>query len=166
MLLNEVINKLVSVTQVILVILLVSLVSNVTWQVVTRFVLPQPSSFTEELARFLLIWISLLGSTIAYRNGAHLGFDLISSNIAAQKRALMMRSVNLIVCLVSFLVLIVGGTNLVLLTQSLGQYSSVIGLPMALVYAVVPISGLLLCVFSIEKAVIGGDLNTAQGTQK
>ena len=38
---------------------------NVLWQVFTRFILQDPSSYTEELARFLLVWIGLLGASYA-----------------------------------------------------------------------------------------------------
>jgi TRAP-type C4-dicarboxylate transport system permease small subunit len=139
------------VSQFILVILLLALVVDVTWQVITRFILPKPSSFTEELARFLLIWISLLGAALTYQKGAHLGFDLISSNLMENQRDKLFRAIAAIVGIVSFFVLIVGGGNLVLLTHSLGQHSSVMGIPMAFVYAVVPISGVLFCLFSLEK---------------
>ncbi|NIX00358.1 MAG: TRAP transporter small permease subunit, partial [Phycisphaerae bacterium] len=51
------------------------LVIDVTWQVITRFVLKNPSSWTEELATYLLIWVGLLGAAVALHRGAHLGID-------------------------------------------------------------------------------------------
>ena len=46
-------------------------VLNVLWQVFTRWVLQDPSSYTEELARYLLIWIGLLGAAYAAGLTAH-----------------------------------------------------------------------------------------------
>lgn len=51
------------------------LVVDVLWQVFARFFLKDPSSWTEELATFLLIWVTLLGSAVALGRGAHLGID-------------------------------------------------------------------------------------------
>ncbi|MCK4758607.1 MAG: TRAP transporter small permease subunit, partial [Candidatus Aminicenantes bacterium] len=49
----------------ILITVMAANVLNVLWQVFTRFVLRDPSSFTEELARYLLIWVGLLGASYA-----------------------------------------------------------------------------------------------------
>ena len=51
------------------------LVVDVVWQVFTRYVLRNPSDWTEELATFLMIWVGLLGASVALNRGAHLGLD-------------------------------------------------------------------------------------------
>ncbi len=43
------------------------LVLDVVWQVATRFILRDPSKWTEELARMILIWVSLMGAALALR---------------------------------------------------------------------------------------------------
>jgi TRAP-type C4-dicarboxylate transport system permease small subunit len=47
------------------------------WQVVSRFVLSQPSTFTEEAMRRLLIWMVMLGVVVAFRQGALVSVDLM-----------------------------------------------------------------------------------------
>lgn len=47
------------------------------WQVVSRFLLSQPSSWTEELMRRLLIWCVMLGVVVAFRRGALVSVDLM-----------------------------------------------------------------------------------------
>ena len=47
------------------------------WQVVSRFVLSQPSSWTEEIMRRLLIWCVMLGVVVAFRRGALVSVDLM-----------------------------------------------------------------------------------------
>src|SRR5690625_5834068 len=59
-----------------LAFLMAAMVIDVSWQVITRFVLGEPSAYTEELARFLLIWIGILGAAYSFRKRAHLGLDL------------------------------------------------------------------------------------------
>ncbi len=49
----------------VLVVLMALVVLNVAWQVVSRYGLGRPSSFTDELSRFLLVWIGLLGAALA-----------------------------------------------------------------------------------------------------
>lgn len=134
---------------VILVVMMALLVVDVTWQVLTRFILPQPSSFTEEVARFLLIWLGLLGGAYAYRLHSHLGFDLIVSKVSESKAVLLFRICCVLVACFAISVLIVGGSNLVFLTWSLGQHSAVLNIPMAYIYIVLPISGVLFLMYSI-----------------
>lgn len=135
--------------RVLLAIMMALLVVDVTWQVLTRFVLPQPSSFTEEIARFLLIWISLLGGAYAYREHSHLGFDLIVKNLSTAKAKVVFQLCCLLVAIFAITVLIIGGFNLVHLTWTLGQHSAVLNIPMAGVYIVLPLSGLLFLLYSI-----------------
>lgn len=47
------------------------------WQVVSRFVLSQPSTWTEEAMRRLLIWMVMLGIVVAFRQGALVSVDLM-----------------------------------------------------------------------------------------
>ncbi len=55
-------NKVDKVIQNLLVFLMALMVLNVLWQVFTRFIMNDPSSFTDELSRYLLIWLGLLGA--------------------------------------------------------------------------------------------------------
>ena len=47
------------------------------WQVISRFVLSQPTSWTEELMRRMLIWCVMLGTVAAFRHGALVSVDLM-----------------------------------------------------------------------------------------
>ena len=77
---QSVLKKLDSVLAFILMILMATIVIDVTWQVLSRFIVGNPSSVTEEIARFLLIWIGLLGAAYAFRMHSHLGLDLFTAN--------------------------------------------------------------------------------------
>jgi TRAP-type C4-dicarboxylate transport system permease small subunit len=125
------------------------LVLNVTWQVITRFILPHPSSFTEELARFLLIWISLLGSAYAFHTHSHLGFDYLTKKLKTKGSKAVARIGYLLVMLFALGVLVTGGMNLTYLTFLLEQASPVLGIPMGFVYAVIPLSGFLFIIYSV-----------------
>ena len=77
-----------SVLRAVLALLLLVMVAAVTWQVVSRYLLDDPSSWTEELARFVLIWIGLLGGAHAYRRRLHLGLDLLAARLGGRARVL------------------------------------------------------------------------------
>ncbi|MFC4700225.1 TRAP transporter small permease [Glaciecola siphonariae] len=130
--------------------LLVIVTAVVTWQVFSRYVLNAPSSFTEELARFLLIWITLLGCVYAYRHNSHLGLDMIYTQASLTYRKWMYRFIH--ICVVSFAicVMMIGGFSLMNMTEQLGQSSPVMGIDISLVYSVVPLSGVLILLYAID----------------
>jgi TRAP-type C4-dicarboxylate transport system permease small subunit len=132
-----------------LIALMALLVFTVTWQVLTRFILRDPSSFTEELARFLLIWIGLLGAAYALRTKAHLGIDiLLQRSVGTQKKVVEVVVYSFVV-LFSFFVMILGGYRLVSITLNLNQLSAAMGIKMGYIYTVLPISGTLMIYYSI-----------------
>ncbi len=131
----------------LLSLLMAVIVIDVTWQVITRFILKNPSSFTEELAGFLLIWIGVLGASYAVYTKAHLGIDLLTSKLKGMKRRVVEVAVYSVVFLFALFVLVLGGVRLVLLSFRLEQISPAIGIRMGYVYLVLPLSGLLMMFF-------------------
>ena len=132
-----------------LVLLMFCLVGAVLWQVISRYVFSSPSSWTEELARFLLIWISLLGAAYAFRSGMHLALDIIPRKLTARPACWLKNFTIVLIVVFAVSVLVVGGGSLVQLTWELKQYSAVLGLPMAYVYSVIPVSGILISLYAI-----------------
>lgn len=135
----------------LLIILMSVLLLDVTWQVLTRFILPTPSSFTEELARFLLIWIGLLGSVHAYRHKMHLGIDIIVRSLSTKSMHKVNYFVQCITILFALAVFGYGGGKLVYLAFYLSQYSPAMQINMGYVYLALPLSGVLLCLFAFEQ---------------
>ncbi len=144
---NTIITKILSV---ILIILMAVMVLDVSWQVFTRFILKDPSSFTEELAGFLLIWIGLLGASYALYSRAHLGIDVLTAKLEGSNKQLVEILINIIVILFSLFILVIGGFRLVNLTFTLNQISPAMGIPMGYVYLVLPITGILMIFYSLR----------------
>ncbi len=134
----------------IMVILMGILVIDVVWQVTTRYVLGAASSFTEEIARFLLIWIGLLGSVYAYRKNLHLAFDYFADKVTGSRKKWLGIFIHTLIALFSFLVLVMGGGYLVQLTWELNQVSAALQIRLAYVYSVLPLSGLLFILYAIH----------------
>ena len=141
---------LIRVIETLLVIIFGLLVIDVVWQVVSRYVVGQSSSFTEEFARFSLIWLTVLGA--AYINGSregHLSMDFLLSKLPAEKKARRQKAIQILMALFALIIMVLGGGNLVYITLSLGQVSSALQVPLGFVYAIVPISGVIIIFFSI-----------------
>lgn len=132
-----------------LIVLMGLLVVDVLWQVFTRFVLADSSSWTEELARYLLIWLSLLGA--AYATGArlHLAVDLLPNYLHGIVRRRLEWFIDGVVLLFALAVLVGGGSRLVYVTLVLGQDSAALGVPLGIVYLALPLSGLLVATYVV-----------------
>jgi TRAP-type C4-dicarboxylate transport system permease small subunit len=126
------------------------LVLDVVWQVLTRYVLKNPSSWTEELATFLMIWVGLLGASVALNRGAHLGIDYLVMKLSPRKALYVALFVFAVIAAFSLLVMVIGGGQLVLRTLITKQVSPALGLKMGYVYLAIPISGLFLVGYSLE----------------
>jgi TRAP-type C4-dicarboxylate transport system permease small subunit len=136
-----------------LVVLMTVAVLNVLWQVTTRFVLGDPSSFTEELARYLLIWIGVLGAGYAVGQRAHLALELLPERLEGRSLHMLRRVILGCVAAFALLIMVVGGIRLVYLQFMLGQTSPTLGWPLGVVYAVVPLSGLVMLIYTVLEIV-------------
>ncbi len=133
-----------------LVFLMAAIVLVVTWQVFTRFLMTSPSSYTEELARFLLIWIGVLGGAYALRTRAHLGIDIMTTKLHGRQKDMLMIGIYLAIILFSALILVIGGIKLVSLTFTLKQISASLGIKMGYIYTVLPLSGTIMIIYSLD----------------
>lgn len=136
-----------------LIFAMVSILLTVIWQVVSRYLLKDPASVTEELSRFILIWIGILGAAYAYRQNAHLGFNLVVERQSAEVKRVLLTLVEVIVIVFCVLVMLFGGSELVLLTLELEQISAALGIKMGLIYSVLPISGSLIIAYALVNIV-------------
>lgn len=132
-----------------LIVAMVSILLTVIWQVVSRYILKDPASATEELSRFILIWIGILGAAYAYRQHAHLGFNLIVERQSREVKRLLLTFVEVIVIIFCALVMLYGGSELVLLTLELEQISAALGVKMGFIYSVLPLSGGLIIAYAL-----------------
>lgn len=122
---------------------------DVLWGVFTRYALGSQADWSEELARFLLMWIGLLGAAYAAGQHKHLAIDLLLVSLPpGRQRRLQLVIYGLIITFV-LAVMVVGGLRLMYVTQTLGQLSAALRVPMYLVYAVVPVSGLLVAYYKL-----------------
>lgn len=130
-------------------VLMAAMVLNVLWQVFTRFVLHNPSSFTEEAARYMMIWVGLLGSAYATGKKSHLALDLITAQLQGARKRVSELIIHSCVLLFALAVMVGGGGRLVWIQLSLGQQSAALQLKLGYVYLAVPLAGAFIVIYSL-----------------
>lgn len=133
----------------VLILLMGANVLNVLWQVFTRFVIRHPSSFTEELARFLLIWVGLLGASYASGKKLHLAIEVMVSKLERKARLWIEITIQSLIFIFALLVMVIGGIRLVAITLALSQISAALRIQLGYVYMVIPLSGLLIMFYAL-----------------
>jgi TRAP-type C4-dicarboxylate transport system permease small subunit len=138
------------ILEYVLIFVMSILVIDVLWQVTSRYILSSPSSFTDELAGFLLIWVGLLGAAYVAGKNEHLAIDLLIQKSGPKRKKRLEVSISIFIMLFGFFVMVIGGGWLVFTRFLLNVRSAALELPLGLVYIVVPISGLLIVYYNTD----------------
>jgi len=133
----------------VICLLMAGMAINVLWQVFTRFVLRHPSSFTEETARYMMIWVGLLGAAYATGQRSHLALDLITAHLQGGRKRASEILIHGVVLLFALAVLVGGGGRLVWIQLSLGQQSAALQVKLGYIYLAVPLAGVFIAFYSI-----------------
>ncbi|WP_406684565.1 TRAP transporter small permease [Seonamhaeicola sp. MEBiC1930] len=146
---NTFFDKVVRFLEVFLIIIFSLLVFDVLFQVFSRYILKASFSWTEELARFSLIWMSILGAAYLNAKREHLSMDFLYRKFSASRKRKVSMLIEVLIFLFALIVMVIGGLNLVYTTLHLGQLSGTLRIPLGYIYAILPFSGLLIMWFSI-----------------
>ncbi len=132
-----------------LITILSILVIDVLWQVASRYLLASPSTFTDELAGFLLIWVTLLGAAYVSGQNKHLSIELLISKMNAKNAKKLQFFIHIIIITFTFFIMIIGGLWLIYTRFHLGQVSAALQLPLGYVYMALPVSGIFIIYYSV-----------------
>lgn len=142
------------------------LVVCVVWQVVSRYVFGTPSTVTDELARFLFMWLALIGGAYTLGLKRHLAIDLLPLSLKGHaERNLRLVIVGMVAAFAG-LVMVYGGGQLLLGVLQTGQVSPVLRVQMGYVYGAIPFSGLVMlfyCGLSARDILMGRDVAPLMG---
>lgn len=127
-------------------VLAISLI--VLWQVFTRFVLNNPSSWSEEFSRYILIWISLLGGSLGLSNGTHMGLVVVTDRIKNQFIKTLVHIFAYVVC---------GGIGYIFVKygyayalNGMNRTMMCCKLKMGYIYMMIPVCGVIMILNCIE----------------
>ena len=148
--LSQINHRLSQLIDGLLVVITALLIVDVLWGVFSRFALGAQSNWTEELARFALIWLTSLGVASVFRRSEHLSINLLVKAFAQQEQRLAQHFYYLCILIFATFILISGGTE-VTRNSYLAQQSMVaLPFPKYWQYVMLPLSGFAIALFCIE----------------
>lgn len=142
-------DKINKILEWFLIVIFALLVLDVLFQVFSRYLLGRSFSWTEEFARFSLIWMTILGAAYLNAKKEHLSMDFLYEKMSVANKRKASILIEVFIFLFALIVMVIGGLNLVYTTLHLEQLSGTLRIPLGYVYAVLPFSGFLIMCFSI-----------------
>jgi TRAP-type transport system small permease protein len=132
-------------------------------QVFSRYLLNHAFFWTEELVRYLFIWTSFLGASVAFKRGAHLGFVLLVDSLGKTLLGRFLTLIRDVSVLISLLILAYYGSTLTYLNAS--NRSITLGVSMAVPYGIIPVCAFVMLVHHIVNVVTARSPERPSGGQ-
>lgn len=118
-----------------------------TYQIVTRYFFGRPSTVSEELLTYSFTWMALLASAYVFGKRDHMRMGFIADNVTGTARKLLETAIELLIMVMVAGIMVYGGSSLMKLTMT--QKTASLGIPMGVIYTIVPVSGILVFVYGI-----------------
>lgn len=132
----------------VLALILILIIALIFIQVFWRYVFNAAPSWTEEIAKYLFVWMTFIGAAIAFRDNVHIGVDFFVSVLPAPVRKFMSALDKILIIVVSLVLAVVGFFWTV---DSWGMLSPAAGLQIALaLYAALPVGAILTVYYGIR----------------
>ena len=128
-------------------VLLLAMTALVIYQVFTRYVLNNPSAFTEEIVRYLLMWTGFIGAAYAFSVRGHMALVFVRDKLSPANKRILMTATDLLVLLFALFVMVVGGVKLAVSASK--EFSALLGIPRSLVYSMAPLSGVFIIIAQV-----------------
>ncbi|MCC8128160.1 MAG: TRAP transporter small permease [Clostridiales bacterium] len=157
---NQLRNLLNKILEVLAGVSFLAMVILTCWQVFTRYVLGNASSWSEELVSYLFAWMALFGASIVVGERGHMNIPIVIDMMPAAMKKFFMIFAEVIACIFALVILIFGGVQITNL--AMGQMTSSLGVAIGIFYVVMPVSGALNIVYTILNII--GILNGTIGT--
>ena len=132
--LNGIMNVLAGVSFIAMVLI-------VCWQVFTRYIMNNPSTWTDELVSYLFAWASLFGACLVTGERGHMSIPVVVERFSANGQKVLAILSELIAMIFSLSILFYGGVRITSL--AMGQLTSSLGVPVGIFYLILPIAGIL-----------------------
>lgn len=117
------------------------------WQVFTRYVLKNPSSWSEELVSYLFAWASLLGASLVTGERGHMNIPIVLEKFSPALQKLLNIFGELVAFAFSAIILVYGGVTITQL--AMGQMTSSLGVQVGVFYVVMPLCGILNMIYTV-----------------
>lgn len=124
-----------------------AMVILVVWQVFTRYILKNPSTWSEELVSYLFAWMALFGASLTVSERGHMNIPVVVEKMSPGAQKVLALLSEALIFLFSAVVLVWGGYAISNL--AMGQMTSSLGVAVGVFYIALPISGVLNMIFSL-----------------
>lgn len=118
-----------------------------TYQIVVRYFFNSPSTVSEELLTYSFTWMALLASAYVFGKRDHMRMGFIADKLTGTPRKVLEIIIEILIMFLAGSVMVYGGWNIMGLTMT--QVTASLGVPMGVIYTVVPLSGILIVIYSI-----------------
>jgi TRAP-type transport system small permease protein len=145
---EHILSRLLRAIRLVVIVIFAVMIGATFLQVVCRYAFAAPLTWSEELSRYCFVWIVFLAAVIGLERGALLGVDIA---IRRLPEGLKHRVALLCEILIGAFCALVAFASIPVLEVNALQNSPAIGLPMSWVYAVIPISMLLMIAVLVLK---------------
>ena len=151
--LNSILNVLAGVS-------FLAMVALTCWQVLTRYVLQNPSSWSEELVSYLFAWMALLGASLVVGERGHMNIPILVDRMGPAARKALNIFAEVVACIFAAVILVYGGVQIT--TLAMGQMTSSLGVPIGIFYIVLPLCGVLNIIYTILNiiGIVKGEIST------
>lgn len=139
---------LTAVYKAVLTVMTMALFIIVGVSVFTRYCLNSSLGWSDELSRFLFIWVTFLGAAYAYALSEHIGLDFVVDRITSRRVRLTVRLLGEI--FIGSVILVIAWYGLDVATSAT-NVSPALSIPMTYIYGVVPLTGWLMMIMNLLK---------------
>ena len=136
-----------AVVSTICIVLFAVMVVVGTYQIITRFVFNNPSTISEELLTYTFAWMAIFSSAYVFGKRDHMRMTFVADKLPKEQRKILEIIIELLVIAFAVIVLIYGGFTIMGLTMT--QKTASLGVMMGVIYAVVPICGILIAIYGV-----------------
>ena len=136
-----------AVVSTICIVLFAVMVVVGTYQIITRFVFNNPSTISEELLTYTFAWMAIFSSAYVFGKRDHMRMTFVADKLPKEQRKILEIVIELLIIAFAVIVLIYGGFTIMGLTMT--QKTASLGVMMGVIYAVVPICGILIAIYGV-----------------
>lgn len=135
------------VVMTVCVILFIEMTIVGTYQIVTRYFFNSPSTISEEIVTYSFTWLSILAAAYVFGKRGHLAMTFLLAKFTGKPRIALDLFSEVLIFFTALFLLLIGGYDIA--SENSTQVTNSLGISMGLVYAVLPISGALIMIYSL-----------------
>ena len=118
-----------------------------TYQILVRYIFNSPSTVSEELLTYSFTWMSLFAASYVFGKRDHMRMGFVADKLSPDKLKVLNIILEVIAIAFSSIVMVYGGISITKLSMT--QKTASLGIPMGYIYLVIPISGILIVIYSV-----------------